>query len=190
MERLLLSLIAPFLDTQKVVDLGWYSLIRTEISLRYRHILDADDLKQISNFNGDTSHMSPHLSALVHFNNTVHVLSNCKLLDPRTKARILTYLETEEASSVYRDLYIWFVKTFILEDLTTRSIEGIMNGGETTSVQMYLFVHEKSGSFRIYNRKNNEVIGYYDRCSKHVVALPQHIDTAVNLSLTVISNQT
>lgn len=171
----ILQLVAPFLPMKTIAGVGNGELIRQELISRYSW--SADD-KRIIMLSRDVSEYPKHIFAILDVDQLLRDICDCHLIDARTKAQLYTFVESGFKRGDYRNLYIWFIfRIWKSQEVVARHVH--LN--EMREKNGYAFVQYHCGSIRIYIRKTNEVIGFYDRCSSHVIAHKSKIDEAVRV---------
>ncbi len=169
----IIQLVAPFLPMKTIVGVGNGELIRQELISRYSW--SADDMRIIM-LSRNASEYPKHISAILDVEQLLRDICDCHLIDVRTKAQLYTFVESGFKSGNYRGLYIWYIfRLWKSQEVVARHVH--LN--ETREKNGYALVQYRCGSVRIYIRQTNEVIGFYDRCSSHVIAHQSKIDEAV-----------
>lgn len=169
-------LISGYLDIEKVASIGSTDLTRMEILNRFKDHLNIEERKLL--VSKEKSKLPKHVDILVHLNTLKQKIEDCQLLDPRTKAILYTYLVRGGGGGLqkYRDLYIWFIDNIVQGNLEIREL----NGGKNVTIPEHFIVFDRiDGSFRIYLKPYNQVIGYFDRCSRCMIAQNKDIDLAI-----------
>jgi hypothetical protein len=175
--HVMFNLIAPFLEMPTIMAVGDRYTITQELIRRVHMTADEIDKVRNSRHPGDLP-ISVRVQAWSTRRDFLYAVSSSLLLDPRTKARVCTYVEIGGMS--LRPTYDWYVQNVLCGTIVAR-------GMELTRVLLFppivyidrrhaAVFEKRTGSFRIYDVLTNRVIGGYERCSRLVLAFHDTAD--------------
>ena len=182
------GLIAPYLELSLLVSVGNRATIVREAARRIcyseperRQVLDS---RQLSDFPRNV-----RVLAISPTSTLLDAVASSKLMDTRMKACICTYVELGDSELKWA--FDWYVETLIFGQIVARplTVSCFTSDGPIRQLDDHHFaVVEKSGSFRLYNRYSNRVIGGFDRCSRHVIAFVDTVVLAESLARNLLTN--
>lgn len=180
MNHLVQDLVSLYLHPQELQHTCSIHFVKNNLLMNYKiHPEEMDQLLQMQRLNEIPKRL--HLLS-IEYDDVVEQIKTSQLLDPRSKCHLLLYIYSRGHSTEFLPLFLWYMEQVGFPERINQCPVNLVYHYKPGSIlfdSYFSYLCFNDGSFRMYVRETNLIVGFYDHQTKvfsYLRCLQQHQD--------------